>query len=230
VCILESGIEGEIVMKCDACGKEVAEGSTSCPYCFRQITGPPARVTAAAEEDFGAQFNRAMTLWKDNLGDLVLFTLVFMLVGWIPILNAAFFAGYTRGLLSLNRGVKPKNGDIFSAWDCFGNALGYCLLLLAAVIVAGFIPFFGPVAQFAVSLFGTPGFYAVVDRNMNVINALKWSIATVQRHFLPWLLAVLVGGVIGSFGLIVFIIGIIVTLPWGGLLIIQQYERVKGEA
>jgi uncharacterized membrane protein len=64
---------------------------------------------------------------------------------------------------------------------------------------------------------------------MNVVDALKWSIATVQRHFLPWLLAVLVGGVISSFGLIVFIIGIIVTLPWGGLLIIQQYERVKGE-
>jgi uncharacterized membrane protein len=88
------------------------------------------------------------------------------------------------------------------------------LILLGAVIVATFIPFFGPVAQFAVCLFGTPGFYAVVDRNMNAIDALKWSIATVQRHFLPWLLAVLVGGVIGSFGLIVFIIGIIVTLPW----------------
>jgi hypothetical protein len=228
--ILESGKEGEIVMKCDACGKEVTEGSTSCPYCFRQFASPPTRGAGTVDEDFGAQFNRATTLWKDNLGDLVLFTLVFMLVGWIPILNAAFFAGYTRGLISLNRGVKPKTGDIFSAWDCFGNALGYCLILLAAVIVTGFIHFFGPIAQFAICLFGTPGFFAVVDRNMNVIDALKWSFTTVQRHFLPWLLVILVGGVIGSFGLIVILIGIIVTLPWGDLLIIQQYEKVKGES
>jgi hypothetical protein len=216
-------------MRCNACGKEVAEGSSSCPYCFSKITSPPARNAGTVDEDFGAQFNRATALWKDNIGDLILFTLVFMLVGWIPILNAAFFAGYTRGLIALNRGVKPKTGDIFSAWDCFGNALGYCLILLAAVIVTGFIHFVGPIAQFAICLFGTPGFFAVVDRNMNVIDALKWSFTTVQRHFLPWLLVILVGGVIGSFGLIVFLIGIIVTLPWGDLLIIQQYEKVKGE-
>jgi hypothetical protein len=227
--IIESEYEGENDMRCDACGKEIAEGSLSCPYCFKQISSPPAAGAGTADEDFGAQFNRATTLWKDNLGDLAVFTLVFMLVGWIPILNAAFFAGYTRGLISLNRGVKPKTGDIFSAWDCFGNALGYCLILLAAVIVAGFVPFFGPVAQFAVALFGTPGFFPIADRNMNVVDALKWSITTVQRHFLPWLLVILVGGVIGSFGLMVIVIGIIVTLPWGDLLIIQQYEKVKGE-
>jgi hypothetical protein len=57
---------------------------------------------------------------------------------------------------------------------------------------------------------------------------LKWSIATVQRHFLPWLIIIVAGGVIGSLGMIV-LIGIIVTLPLGGLLIVQQYERVKEE-
>ncbi len=194
------------------------------------MTSPPPSRSAPAEEDFGVQFNRATALWKDNLGDLVLFTLVFMLVGWVPVLNAAFIAGYIRGLLSLTRGGKPKTGDIFSAWDCFGNTLGYCLILLAAVIAAGFIPFFGPVAQFAVAVFGTPGLYPVIDRNMNAIDAVKWSIASAQRHFLPWLLVVLVGGVLGSLGLIVFLVGVIITLPWGTLLIIQQYEVVKGEA
>lgn len=218
-------------MRCESCGKELTEGSTSCPYCFSRVTtGPPASQGAGAvDDDLAADFKRAVTLWKDNIGDLLLFTLVFTLVGWIPILNAVFFAGYTRGLISLNRGVKPKTGDIFSAWDCFANALGYCLILLLAAIVATFIPIVGQIAQFALTVFGAPGFYALVDKNLSTFDALKWSVETVKRHFLPWLLIVLAGGVIGSLGLIVFLIGIIVTLPLGGLLIIQQYERVKEE-
>jgi hypothetical protein len=220
--------EGEIVMRCESCGKEIAEGSTSCPFCFSKIPAARAGGQGTVDEDLAVDFRRAFTLWKDNIGDLLLFTLVFTLVGWIPILNAAFFAGYTRGLISLNRGEKPKTGDIFSAWDCFANALGYCLILLAAVIVATFIPFVGPIAQLAVTLFGVPGFFALVDKNLNTIDSLKWSIATVQRHFLPWLIIIVAGGVIGSLGMIV-LIGIIVTLPLGGLLIVQQYERVKGE-
>lgn len=216
-------------MRCETCGKEIAEHSTYCPYCFRRIGEAEPAGGSTADRDFGIQLNLATTLWKDNLGDVVVFTLVFTLVGWLPIVNAAFIAGYIRGLQSLTRGVKPRTGDIFRAWDCFGNTLAYCLILLAAVIVAGFIPFFGPVAQFAVTLFGTPGLYHVVDRDINAIEALKWSINSVQKHFVPWLLSVLVGGILGSIGLIALLVGVIVTLPWGTLLIIQQYEKVKGE-
>jgi hypothetical protein len=216
-------------MKCQACGKEVTEGSTSCPFCFQQMSAPAPISGVQTNEDFGALFNRAATLWKDNLGDLVLFSLVFILVGWIPIVNAAFFAGYTRGLLSLTRGGKLKNSDIFSAWDFFGNTLGYGIIFIATMIVAGFVPFFGHLVQLIVIIFGTPGFYPVIDRNMNAIDAIRWSIATVQRHFAPWVLAVLVSGILGSLGMLVFFVGIIVTLPFGTLLVIQQYEIYKNE-
>jgi len=97
-------------MKCSSCGKEIVERSTSCPFCFSKVSptgmapGPPPPPPTG--EDFGALFNRATNLWKDNLGDLVVFTLVFVLLGWIPIVNVAFFAGYLRGLMKLNRGGK----------------------------------------------------------------------------------------------------------------------------
>jgi uncharacterized membrane protein len=65
---------------------------------------------------------------------------------------------------------------------------------------------------------------------MNAIDAIKWSVATVQRHFLPWLLAILVGGVLGSIGALALLVGIIFTYPWGALLVIQQYEVRKDEA
>jgi hypothetical protein len=226
---MEFAPRGGIQMKCQSCGKEITERSEFCPHCFARVAGSSSIGAAHFDEDFGILFNRATELWKDNLGDLVLFSLVFILVGWIPIVNAAFFAGYARGLLSLSRGGKLKNGDIFSAWDCFGNTLAYGIIFLAIIIAAGFIPFFGHIAQFAVLIFGTPGLYPVVDRNMNAIDAIKWSIATVQHHFIVWLIVVLVGGVLSSIGMAAFFVGVIVTLPWGTLLLIQQYERVKNE-
>jgi hypothetical protein len=215
-------------MKCGSCGKEIAEGSTTCPFCFGMaVRSPP--VSAFMDRDFADRFKRATTLWKDNLGDLVLFTIVFALVGWIPIINVAFFAGYSRGLIKLARGEKPVAADIFTAWDCFGNALAYCLILFAAVIVAVFIPVIGPAAQFAVTIFASPGFFQVIDRKMNAIDALMWSVSTVQRHLLPWLLTIIVSGILSSIGMVVLLVGIIITLSWGALLIIQQYEAVKGE-
>lgn len=217
-------------MKCGSCGKEIADGSTACPFCFARTEQAQARVSPFVDREFADRFNLATTLWKDNLGDLVLFTLVFALVGWIPIVNAAFFAGYSRGLIKLTRGEKAKIADIFSAWDCFGNALAYCLILLAAVIVSIFIPVIGPIAQFAVTIFGSPGFFQVIDGKMNAIDALMWSVSTVQRHILPWLLTVIVAGILSSIGMVALVAGIIITLPWGALLVIQQYEAVKAEA
>lgn len=223
-------------MRCESCGKEINEGCEFCPFCFSKtpetgsgqipVPPPPPRT----DEDFGALFTRATNLWKDNLGNLVVFTLVFVLVGWIPIVNVAFFSGYLRGLLSLTRGGKPAPGDIFSAWDCFGNAFLYALLFFIAVIAAGHVPFFGRLAQCAVTVLGTPGFYKIIDGNMKAADAIQWSIATIQRHPVPWLLAVLVGGLLGSSGTLALFIGIIITLPWGILLIIQQYEGVRNEA
>ncbi len=215
-------------MKCGSCGKEIAEGSTTCPFCFGQTESTPT-INPFLDRDFADRFNRATIIWKDNLGDLVLFTLVFALVGWIPIINAAFFAGYSRGLIKLTRGGKARVADIFSAWDCFGNALAYCLILLAAVIVSIFIPVIGPVVQFVVTIFGAPGFLQVIDGKMNAIDALMWSVSTVQRHVLPWLLTVIVSGILSSIGMVALVVGIIITLPWGALLLIQQYEAVKGE-
>lgn len=218
-------------MRCESCGKEIMEGSSFCPFCFRKVSpagpdlGPVPPPLPPTGEDFGTLFNRATSLWKDNLGELVVFTLVFVLVGWIPIVNVAFLAGYLRGLMKLNRGGKPEPSLLFSAWDCFGNAFVYALLFFIALIAAGHVPFFGRLAQCAVTVLGTPGFYRVVDRNAKAIDAMHWGFSTIQRHPAPWLLAVLVGGLLGSSGMIALFIGIIITLPWGTLLIIQQYEK-----
>jgi hypothetical protein len=216
-------------MKCPSCGKDLQEGTTFCPYCFRRFGTPPGNEGFAPGDELGVMFNNALTLWKDNLAGLVLFSLAFVLVGWIPILNAAFFAGYTRGLLSLSRGGKAEFEEIFGAWDCFVNTLVYLIIFLLVSIAVGFLPYIAPLAHFALALFATPGLYLVIDRNVNAIDAMKWGIESVRKHFVPWLLVVAVGGLIASIGVVALFIGIIITLPLGMLLVIQQYERVKGD-
>ena len=46
-------------------------------------TPPPAPPAPAAEEDFGAIFSRATSLWTSNIASLIVVSLVFLLVCWI---------------------------------------------------------------------------------------------------------------------------------------------------
>jgi hypothetical protein len=211
-------------MQCPFCKAQVPSGSAKCPQCSTLL---PASLQVTAG-DFGASFSNATTIWKDNLGDLVLLTLVFCLVAWVPIANVGFIAGYTRSLLKVFRCQgKASISDIFNAWDCFGNLLVYLVLYLVVVVLLSFIPFLGTLAVFALYFIAAPGILAIIDKNLGAIDAFKWSLATIQKDAVNWLLAILVGGMLGSAGAIALGIGIIITLPWGQLLLISQYEAHK---
>ena len=69
--------------------------------------------------------------------------------------------------------------------------------------------------QLTIHLFGPPQFF------------LDETPLKVERRKTLALLAYLVGNVIVCAGLIFLIIGIIVTAPFGALIYIYQYERVK---
>ena len=209
-------------MQCQFCKEEILEGATKCKHCGSVIGA------AAAPGDFGALFTAALDLWKANLGDLVLLTLVFLLVVWIPIANIGFIAGYARSLLKVARGQgKAEVGDIFAAWDCFGNLFVYLLLLLLASVVLGIVPILGALASLALGFVAMPGMYAVIDGKRGAIEAFKWSLETIQAGFVNWLLAYIVGYVIAVAGFILLFVGVILTAPLGVMIFIQQYERAR---
>ncbi len=218
-------------MQCPFCKAQVPNGSATCPQCGTAVASQPT-------EDFGAAFSNATNLWKDNLGDLILPSLVFCLVAWVPIANIGFIAGYNRSLLAFKRtGKKPEVGDIFNSWDCFVNLLLYLLIPFGAFVVLFIISsimgkligilgaLFGFVLMLAIpvaALALSPGLYTVIDKNIAPMDALKWSIRTVQKDPVNWLLTVLIGGIIGS-------LFAIITLPWGQLIVISQYEARKDD-
>ena len=217
-------------MQCPYCKEEVIDGAVKCKHCGSYLN-PAATPQPADAADFGTMFNTAFALWKENLGDLVILTLVFILICWIPIVNIAFIAGYTRSLLKVARGQgKAKVGDLFNAWDCFGNLFVFVLIILVIAFVLHYIPFFGTLAAIALGFVALPGFFLIIDRGKGIAEAFNWCITTIQADFVNWLLAYLVGNVIGSAGAILLFIGVIFTAPLGQMIVIQQYERAEPKA
>jgi hypothetical protein len=181
----------------------------------------PAKVISPG---FDQLFKKTTDIWKNNLADLVLVTLVFCLVAWIPIVNIAFSAGYVRALLKAMRGEKPMVVDIFSAWDCFGSALVYGIVVFIGEILLMMVPVLGWVAMMILFLAAAPGFYALADRNLAPIAAMKWSLAAFKADLGNWVAVLLIGSLVAKAGLIVLVLGVLFTLPWGYLLIALQYE------
>jgi len=215
-------------MQCPYCMEEILDGAIKCKHCGSNIGAQPRQATAIGQPDFGEIFNNAMNVWKDNLMDLIILTLVFFLLVWIPIANVGFIAGYTRSLMKVARGQgKAEVGDLFNSWDCFSNLLIYLVLNFIAMIILHFIPFIGPLAGLAFGFIVAPGMYAIIDNKCSAMDAYKWSLESIQNNFLNWLLAYLVGNAIAFVGMVALFIGIIVTAPFGALIYINQYEKVK---
>lgn len=214
-------------MQCPYCREEIIDGAVKCKHCG-SILSETALVLSPQTADFGAIFTRTLDLWKNNLTDLIVLTLVFLLVCWIPIANIGFIAGYVRSLTKVSRGDgRVQVGDLFTAWDCFGNLFVYLMLYLVAAVTLHFVPFIGSLASLVLSFMAVPGIYAVIDRNFAPIDAFKWCIETIQSDFVNWLLAYIIGSVIVIAGFMFIMIGAILTVPLGQLLIIQQYEHTR---
>lgn len=215
-------------MQCPFCKEQVQDGAIKCKHCNSNIGAATGLTASAGQGDFGELFTTALNVWKANLGDLAVLTLVLLLVVWIPFANIGFAAGYTRSVIKVARGQgKAAVGDLFNAWDCFGNLFVYVLLLMIAGVVLNIVPILGALASMALGFAAMPGIYAIVDTKRGPIDAFKWGLESIQANFVNWLLAYIVGYVIAMAGLILLFIGIVLTAPLGMLIFIQQYERVK---
>ncbi|MBT0893927.1 zinc ribbon domain-containing protein [Geobacter hydrogenophilus] len=180
---------------------------------------------ATPTDDFGGLVTRATRLWTGNFGNLLILSLVFVLVCWIPIANVGFLAGYIRAILKVARGEKAEAGDIFRAWDCFGDLFVYLLLVLVAQFALNHVPGIGQVAGFVLAVVVTPGMYGIIDRRMKFMDAFRWSLEAIKGDLVGWLLAVLIGGIFMAVGALLLGIGIIITLGWGSLVMALQYDR-----
>jgi uncharacterized membrane protein len=150
-------------------------------------------------------------------------------LGFLGILYAIFIVGpvdYGVSFANLKaaRGDKLEIRDMFEAFDNYLNAV-LANVLVGVIIVIGLFLLIVPGIIFACKLVFTP--YLVVDRKMEVIEAVRESWRMTNGHawrvFLMGVLAVL----LCIAGLICFGVGIILAIMWIRLAFASLYHAVS---
>jgi len=132
--------------------------------------------------------------------------------------------GVSFAHLKAARGDKLEIKDMFEAFRNYWNAV-LANLLVIVIVGVGLVLLIVPGIIFACKLVFTP--YLVVDRKMEVIEAVRESWRMTSGHawkvFLIGLLAIL----ISIAGLICFGVGIIVSIMWIRLALASLYHAVS---
>ena len=153
----------------------------------------------------------------DAFLSIIFFAYGLLLVG--PIGYGVAFAN-----LKAARGDKLEITDMFAAFKNYWNAV-LANLLVGAIIVLGLVLLIIPGIIFACKLAFTP--YLVLDRKMEVTEAVKESWRMTNGHAWKVFLIGLLAIPISIAGLICFGVGIIVAFMWITLALASLYHAVS---
>jgi len=137
--------------------------------------------------------------------------------------------GISFASLKAVRSDKPEIHDMFEAFQNYWNAV-LANILVGVIVLIGFILLIIPGIIFACKLAFTP--YLVVDRKMEVIEAVRESWRMTNGHAWEVFLIGLLAIPIIIAGLICFGVGVIVSAMWIRLAFASLYHSVSvsGEA
>ena len=241
-------------MQCKICGQDNPSEARFCTNCGSPLV---AAVEPSPVIGVGSSYgNGWRQLWKYFLV-LFLIGIIFVLISSVSsVFNFAQGMGdagagaVVLGILSLAYGIlltnpisygvsfaylKAARGDkletknMFEAFHNYWNAV-LAYLLVGVIVFIGFVLLIIPGIIFACKLAFTP--YLVVDRKMQVIEAVKESWRMTNGHAWKVFLIGLLGIPISIAGLICFGVGIIVSIMWIELAVASLYHSVSlsGEA
>lgn len=187
--------------------------------------------------DIGKNIQESFGLYSRNFGTLFLGTLIggFLSVITLGILAGPLTAGMLVLCLKLSRGEKAEWKEIFAHFDQFLPTFLATLLLWAATAVVWImssIPLIGWIIQIVASpalgllYILTIGF--IVDQKMQLMNAARRSVDYFAADPLSLWFAALLFGILGSIGVILFGIGVILTAPIALVGFTLIYKNLSG--
>ncbi len=132
--------------------------------------------------------------------------------------------GISFVFLKAARDERMEIKDMFAAYSNYWNAV-LANLLVAAIVIVGLMLLIVPGIFFACKLAFTP--YLVVDRKMEVIEALRESWRMTNGHALSVFFIGLLGIPVMIAGLIVFGVGVIVSIMWINMALASLYQAVS---
>jgi len=191
---------------------------------------------------FGEWIEKGLNLYKENIGILILLSLLAGVITAVTfgILAGPMMAGLTLITLGLfdKKGPKPEVGKLFDGFSYFLNSflfvfvwgviIFFASLILASLPVVGQLaPIFLAYAAQALLMFGL---FLIVDKKMDFWPASMESINKVKTNFWPFLGLSAVASIIGGIGVLICVVGIIVTFPIQFCILTVAYREVFGEA
>jgi hypothetical protein len=194
-----------------------------------------------ADVKFGEWFEKGFNLYKENLGVLVLASLIALVISavTIGILAGPMLAGIILMTLRFfdKTEPKPEVGNVFKGFDYFLNSLLFVVVWGGAVLVASLIlaliPCIGQLASlcvvYVVQAFLMFGLFLIVDKRMEFWPASMESFTIVKTNFWPFLGLSVVASIIGSIGAIACGIGMAVTAPIQVCILTVAYRDVFSE-
>jgi uncharacterized membrane protein len=184
---------------------------------------------ATAPFDIGACFDSAMAALKRDFLTIVLGYFVWMIV--VAVLTATFVGliivpalgiGFFRFNLKAIRNQSPSISDLFDGFDLFGPALAWALVQ-SILIFVGYIFCLLPGIYLAVAWHFSG--YLLADKKFGFWECMEVSRRIITAHWGWALLLIIVGSIIAYAGLLACLIGILVTIPFYGLMFTASYSR-----
>jgi uncharacterized membrane protein len=146
--------------------------------------------------------------------------------GWLYSIFVVSPVGYgvSYAYLKAARGDKLEIRHMFDVFNNYWNAV-LAALLVAIIIFIGFILLIIPGIIFACKLAFTP--YLIVDRKMEVMEAIKSSWNMTNGHAWKVFLIGLLAIPIFIAGLICFGVGVIISIMWVSMALASLYYSVS---
>ncbi|WP_152667225.1 hypothetical protein [Cellulomonas sp. FA1] len=141
------------------------------------------------------------------------------------LLGSLFSAAVIGTALKVTAGRPVSLADMFD-FSHVAQVFVLGLLLAVANGVLTFIPFFGALAQIAITYFVFFGYHLIVDRNLGAIDAIRESVQLQTRNVGSSVLVVLVAIAIVVVGIIACFVGVLVAGPVAALFSAYAYRRV----
>ena len=191
---------------------------------------------------FGDWLEQGFALYKENLGLLIVPTLLVLIISMVTfgILAGPMMAGLVLMIVRVKDKTEPKPaiGDVFQGFQFFLNAflfmVVYVVVSLVGSTILGIIPVIGGLAgiffSYALAAFLLFALFLIVDKQMDFWPACMASVDKVKTNFWPFLGFTVVITVISLLGMIACGVGIIVTLPFYYCAAAVAYRDVFNDA
>ena len=189
------------------------------------------------EFDIGYYLNKGYEIFKENFGNFIGYTVLYLLIviigGSIPgigaivciVLPAPLVAGFYIVARKINKDESYEFGDFFKGFDFFLN-LFLSALISGIFVIVGLLLLIIPGLYLGVAYSFT--YFFIIFHNMEFWPAMEASRKLITRNWFPVFGFVLVLGIINLLGLLCLGVGLLFTIPLTCCAMYAAFEDVVG--